>query len=255
MVSSINSNSDYLYATQKNNMLNAIYAAASTSNSSTFSLQSVSADSNSSDSESQYSTTEELLEMMQSGSRMMPPMGPPPEEGDTATLPSDIDTDGDGTLSSDEYETMITQSQDENVLNAEDFFSQYDTDGDGEITKDEMSAAMPKPPMGPPPEAQGSSTLSSDIDTDGDGTLSSDEYESLISQFEDGNVLNSEDFFSQYDTDGDGEITSDELLTALQNNSSTTTNDRLASSTIQAYNNNYQYMFDTYEGSTLNSAV
>ena len=51
---------------------------------------------------------------------------------------SSIDADSDGTISSDEYEDMISQMGIPDALSAEEFFTQYDTDEDGEITQEEM---------------------------------------------------------------------------------------------------------------------
>jgi Ca2+-binding EF-hand superfamily protein len=73
-----------------------------------------------------------------------PPMGPSPRRTVTDELPTDIDTDGDGSLSADEYEAMISNLNIEEALTSEEFFTQYDTDQDGEITAAELNAYTAK---------------------------------------------------------------------------------------------------------------
>ena len=83
-------------------------------------------------------TSSDHMEMMRGGK-------PAPEmtelssasEVDEETL-GGIDADGDGTISTDEYEEMIAQMGISNALSAEDFFKQYDVNEDGEISQDEM---------------------------------------------------------------------------------------------------------------------
>lgn len=131
-------------------------------------------------------------------------------------LSSSVDTDGDGTLSTDEYDLMIDDMGVNGAMSAADFFSQYDSNGDGEITKDEMPE---------PGSIQPNNTASS---TD----------ETLASQL-----------FSQYDTDGDGTISADEfsdMISSLQ---------RMAESTIRAYEENYNYMYSSDQETGLNSIV
>lgn len=137
---------------------------------------------------------------------------------------SAIDADGDGTISSDEYETMISQMGLEYALSAEKFFSLFDTDGDGEISSEEMNGnlmTMSPPPMGPSPE---------------DGEIS-------------GELL------SKYDTDGDGELSAEELEAMKEALTSDLMSkmETLASNTITAYESNYRYMFENKEESTVDS--
>ena len=60
----------------------------------------------------------------------------------TQAIPTDIDADGDGSLSTDEYDAMVSQMGVSDALSAEDFFKEYDTNSDGEITADEIIAAL-----------------------------------------------------------------------------------------------------------------
>lgn len=135
---------------------------------------------------------------------------------------STIDADGDGTISEDEYENLISQSGIKNALSAEDFFKKYDSDGDGEITSEEMSAVktgkmMPPPP--PPVENENTSEdgFSSATDTDGDGTISAEEYETFVKNNNLTDALSAENFFNLYDTDKDGKISTDEVKQGVAN--------------------------------------
>ncbi len=155
------------------------------------------------------------------------------QDTDTLNVPetsgdiSAIDADGDGTISSDEYQTMISQMGLEYALSAEKFFSLYDTDGDGEISSEEMNArdgdlmTMSPPPMG------------------------SSQEESEIS----------DELLSQYDTDGDGELSAEELEAMKEALSSDLLSkmESLASNTIIAYESNYRYMFENKEENTVDS--
>lgn len=257
MINSINSGSTDWYSRKRNYMVDEIVSAATSKV-----TNAVAVDTDSSE-ETDASVTisksrtnmslEDSMKKMQGGK--MPPPPPPMDETSDETTDStvalktstttsstgelgDIDADGDGTLSSDEYETMISQMGISDGTSAEDFFAQYDTDGDGEITKDEMNAARPTmgpPPMGMPPQDKSSQILPSDIDADGDGSLSSDEYETLMEELGLGNASTSNDFFNQYDTDEDGEITSTEM-------------DSFAAQALKAYQQNFQFMFNQEEG-------
>lgn len=173
---------------------------------------------------------------------------------------SSIDADNDGTISADEYDALIAQLGITDAATAEEFFAQYDTNEDGEITSAEMDVKDSNRPMMPPPpkpeealqEEQG---LTSDIDTDGDGSLSADEYESLISLLNIDNAASTDEVFSAYDTNQDGEISADEIA-AMKEDTEQSHNmelTSLAANTLQAYENNYMYMFDEEEYNNLDS--
>ena len=252
MINSINSGSTDWYSRKRNYMVDEIVSAATSKVTNALAVDTDSSEETDTSATISKSRTnmslEDSMRKMQGGK--MPPPPPPmdetPEETTDSTVAlktstttsttgelGDIDADGDGTLSSDEYETMISQMGISDGISAEDFFTQYDTDGDGEITKDEMDAA--RPPMGPPPQDKSSQTLPFGIDADGDGSLSSDEYETLMEELGLGNASTSEDFFNQYDTDEDGEITNIEM-------------DSFAAQALKAYQQNFQFMFNQEEG-------
>ncbi|MFZ5969356.1 MAG: EF-hand domain-containing protein [Bacillota bacterium] len=119
-------------------------------------------------------TSSEIETVLGEENSDMKPMGLPPEGMRPPGLPPEIDTDGDGALSEDEYTSLISQLGDENALRVEDFFAKFDTDGDGKISSSEMEAVLGeeganKPPMGPPPiENQEASATSSDAQQDTD---------------------------------------------------------------------------------------
>jgi Ca2+-binding EF-hand superfamily protein len=167
------------------------------------------------------------------------------EEQGQSTL-SNIDADGDGTISADEYDTLISQLGIKDALSAEEFFAQYDTDEDGEITSTEMDALKPMRMQPVKMEKPEQITLS-DIDEDGDGTISADEYDTLVSTLGVEDALSSEEFFSQYDTNSDGELSADEIEAMQDTTTQTLSNEytRVAANTLNAYETNYQYMFGT----------
>ena len=134
---------------------------------------------------------------------------------------SALDLDGDGTLSSDEYENLIEQLGLKNALSSEDFFTKYDTDEDGEITAEELRAVNGEKRMPPPPppvleEDESDKGFSTAVDTDGDGYISTEEYEAFVSGLDTEESLSSEDFFALYDTDNDGKISAEEVRSGIE---------------------------------------
>lgn len=91
----------------------------------------------------QYDTDEDgeiTAAEMDAGKPANVPPAPISEE-DKPAFSSDIDTDGDGSISTDEYEAYVTQSGIEDAMSSSDFFAAYDTDSDGELTVDEIKTA------------------------------------------------------------------------------------------------------------------
>ncbi len=255
MINSVSSGSNYWYQQTGNSTLRQLIEAARLKEAS-LSEESQDEVPETSDSGSKTLSIEELMGMMQNCAASAS-MSAENEEASEESEISAIDADGDGTISADEYETLISRLDIQDALSAEEFFTQYDTNEDGEISSAELNAKdadgprMP-PPMGPPPEeAQG---LPSGIDTDGDGSLSSDEYESMISQLGIEDALSAVDFFSRYDTNEDGEISADEIAAMKDSavTNATAEQKNLSASMMRAYETNYQYMFDE-ESSYLNS--
>ena len=99
----------------------------------------------------------------------------------------ELDIDGDGILTQDEYNTGFTQSGS---------FGRFDADGDAQLSQDEYDAGL-----GNIGEMRGDdSTMGafSDYDTDADGFLNEDEYNAGV--------------FSSYDTDASGDLDEDERM-------------------------------------------
>lgn len=122
------------------------------------------------------------------GGQGMAPMGPPPGEGEDPM--ASLDTDEDGSVSSEEF-GLDEASDDVKAL-----FNAIDSDGSGDLSTDEMSsfretmiAAMdeaggppPGAPMGPPPEALGSSGSSEESDDASEDTSASSSTASATGQ-------------------------------------------------------------------------
>ncbi|MCE5271737.1 hypothetical protein LLH00_10690 [bacterium] len=141
-------------------------------------------------------------------SMQRPPDGPEPDvSGMSQNFMDLLDTDGDGSLSSEEIGTLTGQLEG------------ADSDSDGLVSQDELlaalsagmqnSQAMAGPGMmaGPPPppdSGQISAQMISSLDTDGDGSLSQTELGDLAEQL------------APADTDSDGLISGDELASAIE---------------------------------------
>jgi Ca2+-binding EF-hand superfamily protein len=142
-----------------------------------------------------------------------------PEDGaekgsPVADLFSKIDTDGDGSLSSDEFSSFV-ESIGGSAEDASQLYSAIDGNGDGQVSEDELASALPPPPPPPPPTEQAAVDLITSIDTDSDGTLSEDE----LSTFADSLGVSSDEaeaFLESLDANGDGTLTSSELAQQLQ---------------------------------------
>jgi len=190
-----------------------------------------------------------------------PPMGPPPTQAQS--ISSDIDLDSDGTISTDEYDSAIAQMGITDAPSSKDFFAQVDTNSDGEISVDELNAQKALAS-----QATLAQSIASTIDLNGDGTISTDEYDSIVSKLGITDAPSSKDFFTQLDTNSDGKISVDELNAALnaaqatsaqsisnQSTSGQSLSDEfnaIAASMLNAYESNYQNMFNT-DNTNLNS--
>jgi len=134
-ISSVSENESYLYLTLKNNTSKTAQDVYSNEEelSSLMETQTVEEEND----KEQYSAAEHMA-MMQS-LKMIPEyaVSEKEEQAEAGDI-SSIDADGDGTLSTDEYEAMISQMGIPNALDAEEFFKQFDLNEDGEISADEM---------------------------------------------------------------------------------------------------------------------
>lgn len=115
---------------------------------------------------------------------------------------SSMDTDGNGSINSDEFTAALQSGSKEDVSStAKEIFSKLDSDSDGSMSTEEFMAALkasrPQPPQGdmgsmppPPPPSQSDSSMSSSqsdssqsyssLDTNQDGVISQEE---LMAQF------------------------------------------------------------------------
>ncbi|MCR4436948.1 MAG: EF-hand domain-containing protein [Clostridiales bacterium] len=111
--------------------------------------------------QSESYSPEEHMKMMRGGMQGMRPIGPPPGGAQgLQDMLSQADSDEDGSVTKEEYENLISQSNDENTLSTEDFFSIFDSNGDGKITSADLEKAQESGMqgmklMGPPPDASG----------------------------------------------------------------------------------------------------
>jgi Ca2+-binding EF-hand superfamily protein len=124
----------------------------------------------------------------------------------------DLDTDGDGALSTDEVGKAGKHAKD--ILGA-------DTDGDGIVTQDELLSDITNKmnngmmslmgAMQPPSADDMANHIIDELDTDGDGQLSTDEISAGGDRAQ--RILKD-------DADGDGYVTKDELVAGIQKNMS-----------------------------------
>ena len=159
---------------------------------------------------------------------------------------STIDADGDGTISTDEYEVMIEQMGIANAMTADEFFTEYDTNEDGEISVDEMpkpgrvGSSMENADMAPPlPGAELDDTTISAYDTDGDGVLSAEEFSAMMEAIR----PDEEEKDEQSDETTDSQ-TMNLAQMAFQN--------RIFQA-MSAYETQYKSMFESEEGSLLSN--
>ena len=163
-------------------------------------------------------------------------------QGDIST----IDADGDGTISTDEYEVMIEQMGIANAMTADEFFTEYDTNEDGEISVDEMpkpgrvGSSMENVGMAVPlPGAELDDTTISAYDTDGDGVLSAEEFSAMMEAIR----PDEEEKDEQSDETTDSQ-TMNLAQMAFQN--------RIFQA-MSAYETQYKSMFESEEGSLLSN--
>ena len=160
-----------------------------------------------------------------------------------------VDTNGDGSISLDEFTAAMTKlpSTADNSANsagsttAGDLFNQIDTDGDGAISKDEASAFRSKISaeiqamllLSQAQNGTGAATtvnagvsgptadsIFAKLDTDGNGSISKDEFTAAFNNRNQANGTGAGDrvakLFDKIDTNGDGSISPDENQAFLE---------------------------------------
>ena len=149
-----------------------------------------------------------------------------------------IDTDGDGSVSQDEF--ISSRPEDVSADQAQQMWSRLDADGAGSLTGSQFVSAMENmaPPQGPPPQdsgesASGVSALSTDSESDGSSQLikallnaikqytASTEQTSSTATDDDltlsattGQNQSLSELFGKIDTDGDGSVSQDEFISS-----------------------------------------
>lgn len=172
-----------------------------------------------------------------------------------------LDSNGDGAVDQDELNSALSQKGDNGILvGLSKHFSDLDSDRNGSLSSDEMAAMAPPPRHDQAPNTELADALLSALDSDGDGAISHDELSSGLSSAgssadskqvfsaldknQDGNIsidelaaslapppaqqVSGTPLFSQLDSDGDGSISAGELSTALQTGDNSTSTDNSA---------------------------
>lgn len=137
-----------------------------------------------------------------------------------------VDTDGSGGVDQTELGTMLSNISEKTGVSlgdAKELFTQMDSNSDGSLSSDELDAGM-KALMPPPPSTMefaqsrgmGGSEGSQDdlfakVDTDGDGTVSKDELQVLTDKIKSDTGQDVSQDFSKLDTDGDGKLSQAEF--------------------------------------------
>lgn len=134
-----------------------------------------------------------------------------------------LDSNTDGTVDQDELESALSQKSDDGLLvSLSKNFTDLDSDGSGSLSSEEMATMAPPPP--PPgdmaPNTDLADALIGALDADGDGVISSDELSTGLSSASTSNSSTSTDtsaaLLKALDSDSSGDVGSDELKAALQ---------------------------------------
>ncbi|MGO7958748.1 EF-hand domain-containing protein [Rhizobium leguminosarum] len=157
------------------------------------------------DSESTGSLSVDALAEAMSAQQSQRPGG-----GDLASLLSDLDTDGDGSISKDEF--VAGRPSDVTEDQAGTLFDSFDSEGAGSLSVDALTEAMSAeqsqrsegPPPPPPAEDDQSQSLLSDLDTNGDGLVTLDEF--MAGKPEDVTESQASQLFSLLDTSDTGSL-------------------------------------------------
>ncbi|NEH99831.1 EF-hand domain-containing protein (plasmid) [Rhizobium johnstonii] len=157
------------------------------------------------DSESTGSLSVDALAEAMSAQQSQRPGG-----DDLASLLSDLDTDGDGSISKDEF--VAGRPSDVTEDQAGTLFDSFDSEGAGSLSVDALTEAMSAeqsqrsegPPPPPPAEDDQSQSLLSDLDTNGDGLVTLDEF--MAGKPEDVTESQESQLFSLLDTSDTGSL-------------------------------------------------
>nr|WP_246705476.1 EF-hand domain-containing protein [Rhizobium sp. WYCCWR 11152] len=165
------------------------------------------------DSESTGSLSVDALAEAMSAQQSQRSGGPPPPpagDDDLASLLSDLDTNGDGSISKDEF--VAGRPSDVTEDQAGTLFDSFDSEGAGSLSVDALTEAMSAeqsqrsegPPPPPPAEDDQSQSLLSDLDTNGDGLVTLDEF--MAGKPEDVTESQASQLFDLLDTSDTGSL-------------------------------------------------
>jgi Ca2+-binding EF-hand superfamily protein len=137
-----------------------------------------------------------------------------------------VDTDSSGGVDQTELSTMLSDISSKtgtSLGDAKELFTQMDSNSDGSLSSDELDSGM-KALMPPPPSTMdfaqsrgmGGSNGSQDdlfakVDTDGDGAVSKDELQVLTDKIKSDTGQDVSQDFSKLDTDGSGSLSQAEF--------------------------------------------
>ena len=143
-----------------------------------------------------------------------------------AKMLAKVDADGSGGVDQTELGSMLSKISEKtgaSVGDAKELFTQMDSNSDGSLSSDELDAGM-QALMPPPPSTMefaqsrgmGGSGGSQDdlfakVDTDGDGSVSQDELQVLTDKIKEDTGQDVSQDFAKLDTDGDGQLSQTEF--------------------------------------------
>lgn len=184
------------------------------------------------------------------------------QEAQTGDRVTAMDSDGDGTITQDEF--VASRPDDVTEEMATNLWNSFDTEGVGSLSTDDLTTAMSSGMQGPPPPppmeetsttedtASTDSTSSSDsvsaMDTNGDGYVSESEF--LAAKPGDVTDEMAQNLWDSFDTEDTGSLSTSDLATAMASNAPKTDMSMFAEASM-AYGMSSFYG----QGSFLNSAV
>ncbi|NEJ69691.1 EF-hand domain-containing protein [Rhizobium phaseoli] len=135
---------------------------------------------------------------------------PPPHDDPSASLISDLDTDGDGLVSKAEF--VAGRPADVTEDQAGTLFDSFDSESAGSLSVDALTEAMSSqssqrpdgPPPPPPADDDQTASLLSDLDTNGDGLVTLDEF--MAGRPDDVSESQASQLFDLLDTSGTGSL-------------------------------------------------
>ncbi|KAJ0980905.1 hypothetical protein J5N97_009160 [Dioscorea zingiberensis] len=101
-------------------------------------------------------------------------------EEDVKAMMAEVDTDGDGFISLEEFIDLNTKKMDsvEVLKDLQCAFSVYDIDGDGSISADELAHVLEN--LGEPASVEECRKMIAGVDRDGDGFIDFEEFKAMM---------------------------------------------------------------------------